>query len=336
MKFFTKSKAIALLLAVAVVTGSLFTAPGTAKAADAGNYIELVNIPNGSAASGTTVNNAFEATVTSSAAIEVIVPKEVGMSITITRNSDSYNVYTDTITSAEWDHDDDGTIYYMVTFERMNAGGYNIALTFDADTAYGILGLQSKLSASISNNSIVLTKGFSQKLSVANGTVSSWTSSNAKVAAVDKNGKVTGKSTGTANITATTTDGQLLSCSVNVKANAYTEPALTVSNSPYGNAYIGITKASYNKKGDLVIKASFFNNSGHKITALKNIKFTVKNQSGSVIGTFSKKSQKTTIVHGGKKSFTYTIKKAKLKQKKTQDLRNAEIKATASYIGLRF
>lgn len=333
MKFFTKSKAIALFLAVVIAAGNLFIAPNTAKAAES-SYVELVNIPNGSAAANTTVNNAFEATVTSNGAIEVLVPKEVGMSITITRSSDSYTVYTDTITSSEWDHDDDGTIYYMVTFDRITAGEYNIALTFDADTTYSIIGLQSKPaapSASISSSSIILTKGFSQKLSVTNGTVSKWTSSNPKVAAVDKNGKVTGKSTGTAIITATTTDGQLLNCSVSVRANAYTEPALTVSNFPYGNAYIGITKVSYNKKGDLVIKASYLNNSGHQIVALTNIKIAVKNKSGKVIGSFSKKSTKTTILHGGKKTFTYTIKKAKLKNKTTQDLRNAKVTSSWKY-----
>ncbi len=332
MKFFTKSKAIALFLAVVVVASNLFVAPSTAKAADDSSVLDLVNIPNGSATANTTVNNEFEATTTSYAAIEVVVPKEVGMTITITRNSDSYTVYTDTITSSEWDYDEQGMIYYMLTFERMTAGGYNIALTFDADTPYAIFGAQSKPAASISSSNIILTKGFSQKLSVTNGTVSKWTSSNSKVAAVDKNGKVTGKSAGAATITATTTDGQLLNCSVSVKANAYTEPALTVSNCPYGNAYIGITKVSYNKKGDLVIKASFLNNCGHKITQLKNIKIAVKDKSGKTIGTFSKKSTKTTILQGGKKTFTYTIKKAKLKKKTTQDLRTADVKSSWNYL----
>jgi len=332
MKLFTKSKAIALFLAVIVAASNLFVVPTTAKAADESSVLELVNIPDGTATANNTVNNAFEATVSSYAAMEVVVPRAVGMTITITRNSDSYTVYTDTITSSEWDYDEQGTIYYMITFERMVAGGYNIALTFDADTSYSIFGAQSKPSASISNSSIILTKGFSQKLSVANGTVSKWTSSNSKVAAVDKNGKVTGKSAGSATITATTADGQLLTCSVSVKANAYTEPKLTASNCPYGNAYIGITKVSYNKKGDLVIKASYFNNCGHKVTQLKNIKITVKNQSGKTIGTFSKKSAKTTILQGGQKTFTYTIKKAKLKQKKTQDLRNSSVKTSWNYM----
>ena len=331
MKFFTKSKAIALFLAVVVVAGNLFAIPNTAKAADESSYIELINLRDSVATANTTVNNAFEAIATSYAAIEVVVPKEVGMSITITRSSDSYTVYSDTITSLEWDYDTDGTIYYMVTHESMAAGEYNIALTFDADTTYSIFGLQAKPAASISNSSIILTKGFSQKLSVTGSTVSNWTSSNSKVAAVDKNGKVTGKSTGTATITATTTDGQLLTCHVSVKANAYTGSAPSINNCSYGNAYIGITKVSYNKKGDLVIKATYLNNSGHKITALTNIKLTVKNKSGKVIGTYSKKKASTTILQGGKKSFTYTIKKSQLKQKSTQDLRNATIKPVWKY-----
>lgn len=335
MKFsIKKSKAVALFLAVTVVLSGLFVVPNTAKAADnESSVIELLNV-NGTATANNAVNHAFSITASTYAAIEILVPSPVGMSIQVTRTADSYLAYEDTITSSasDWDYDADANgYYYYITWNTPTIGDYNLSVTFDADTNYIALGALSKPAASISNDSIILTKGFSQKLSVSNATVSKWSSSNSKVAAVDKNGKVTAKSTGSAKITATTTTGETVTCSVSVKANTYTRAKMSFSSARYGNAYISVTKVSYNSKGDLVIKASFLNNCGHKIVKISNLKINVKNKSGKVIGTYSAKSQNVSILQGGQKSFTYTIKKAKLKQKSTQDLRQATIKPTWKY-----
>lgn len=330
------SKAVALFLAFAVVLSSLFAVPATAKAADSDNESSVIILLNesGTAVANNAVNYAFNISASTYAAIQIVVPAPVGMNIQVTRTADSYLAYSDTITSAasDWDYEPNGNYYfYMITWNTPTTGDYNLSLTFDADTSFMAFGALNKPAASISNSSIILTKGFSQKLSVSNATVSKWSSSNTKVAAVDANGKVTAKATGSATITATATTGETVTCSVKVKANAYTKAKMSFSSARYGNAYISVTKVSYNNKGDLVIKASFLNNCGHKIIKIKNLKINVKNKSGKIIGTYNAKTQNVTILQGGQKSFTYTIKKAKLKQKTKQDLRQASIKPSWKY-----
>ncbi|MCI8770305.1 MAG: hypothetical protein HFH73_04005 [Lachnospiraceae bacterium] len=338
MKFsIKKSKAIALFIAMAVAVSGIFTVSGTAKAADESSVTNILEVTDGKAVANTTVNHAFSITSSTNAAIEVMVPALVGMTIQVTRTSDSKLLYNEAVSANNdpntgWDYETNGNFYYyVISWQSPTVADYNLSLTFDADTDYMAVGVLSKPSASISNSSIILTKGFSQKLSVTNATVSKWSSSNTKVAAVDKNGKVTAKSTGTATISAATSTGETVKCAVTVKANTYSDPAFNLSDASYGHVYITISKVSYNKKGDLVIKATFLNNKGQRIVELTNIKLDVKNKAGKTIGTYSLKSKKVSILHGGKKTLTFTVKKAKLKQKATQDLRQADVKSSFRY-----
>lgn len=308
-----KSKAVAVLLTAAIILSGIFVAPNTAKAAD--DYNTLLN-EEGNASASTPISYNFNVPVLGVIEIDLLVPAPVGLTINVSSSGYQEQV---TISSDKW-YDMSTYYYYPLDWSTASTGDHTISLTFDADTEFVIYAAQKKLAASFNISTLSLTKGFSQKLTVNNGSVNQWSSSNSKVAAVDSNGKVTGKSAGTATITATTTDGQTLTCSVNVLANTYKG---TAGSPTYGNVSFIITKMSYNKKGDLVIKATCTNNCGHKISKLMNVKITAKNSSNKVIGTYTIKSQKVSILQGGQKTFTYTIKKAKLKQKKTQDLRNA-------------
>lgn len=337
MKFsIKKSKAVALFLAMVLAISGLFTVSGIAKAADSSSLVPFLQ-ETGDAVANTPVNYGFNITASTYAAIEVIVPEPVIMNVRITRNSDSYTVYNDAVPANTdsylgWSYDTQENLYYhIIELDAPAVADYNLSLTFNSDTKFVVYGAFSRPSAVISNSSIILTKGFSQKLSVSNATVSKWSSSNTKVAAVDKNGKVTAKATGTATISAATSTGEIVKCAVTVKANAYTRSKLGLSQTNYGHAYIDITKVSYNKKGDLVIKASFLNNRGYKMTQILNLKINVKNKSGKTIGTYSAKSKKVSIPHGGSKTFTFTVKKAKLKQKSTQDLRQAKVTPAFEY-----
>lgn len=91
----------------------------------------------------------------------------------------------------------------------------------------------SKLSPSLSDSSITLDKGGSQKLSVSTSSDASysysvtWSSSDASVASVDSSGNVTAQGAGSATVTASVTVGSAskeLSCSVTVKDSGSTEP----------------------------------------------------------------------------------------------------------------
>lgn len=77
-------------------------------------------------------------------------------------------------------------------------------------------------SIAFAKKSVSLKKGKSVKLTIKRNPISAtekitWTSSNKKVATVDKNGKVTGKKAGKATITAKTSNGKKATCKVTVK-----------------------------------------------------------------------------------------------------------------------
>ena len=77
-------------------------------------------------------------------------------------------------------------------------------------------------SIAFAKKSVSLKKGKSVKLTIKRNPISAtekitWTSSNKKVATVDKNGKVTGKKAGKVTITAKTSNGKKATCKVTVK-----------------------------------------------------------------------------------------------------------------------
>ncbi|MDD6307403.1 MAG: Ig-like domain-containing protein, partial [Clostridiales bacterium] len=77
-------------------------------------------------------------------------------------------------------------------------------------------------SIAFAKKSVSLKKGKSVKLTINRNPISAtekitWTSSNKKVATVDKNGKVTGKKAGKVTITAKTSNGKKATCKVTVK-----------------------------------------------------------------------------------------------------------------------
>ncbi len=67
------------------------------------------------------------------------------------------------------------------------------------------------------------------------------------------------------------------------------------------------------------------------MTELRDIKVTVKDGSGHVIGTYFKKKKSVSVFSPGGKGFKFVVKKSKLKQKSVKDLRKATVKAKGNY-----
>ena len=235
----------------------------------------------------------------------------------------------------------------------MPQGTYTISVTFDVDQlAYAVLGQPDltstptpapKLAPSIDSKTLTITKGFKDQIKILNagGARITYKSSNAKVAAVDSKGKVTAKKKGTATITVKTSTGFTIPCKVIVKDNVYTVRKVAVSALPAGSFGVNVYKMSYDKKGNLVLKARMLNNRGYKAKYLKNFKKIIrialakgwmKNGKGKKIGVYSAKKLTINLKSGKSKAYTFKIKKSKLKIKKTQDLRNASYpKSTGKY-----
>ncbi len=327
-----KTKATALALTTALCLSSLIVAPNKA---DAAEYVTLLD-QSGDATANTPVNYTFNIPSTTYTYIDVLVAQPVDLTCSIT-SAGNEKVFEESVLATDnnaWEYLTTAGVYtYSLDWKQPIAGDYNISLTFGADTKYIVLIDQDTASIKMSSSSLVLTKGFSSKLSVsdASGKVK-WTSSKSSVAAVSSSGKVTAKKTGSATITATDENGSSAKCIVTVKANTYSSSKLTTQTVTYGNAGFSVHKMSYDKKGNLVINAHFLNNCGKTVLQLKNIKITVKNPSKKVIGTYSLKSKKVSVPQGGLKTFKFTIKKSKLKLKSTQDLRNSSTSTDGQYL----
>lgn len=327
-----KTKATALFLALAVILSGIMVAPATsAQAAEQYDTIYKSEAAQATALENYTHN--FVTKYTSATYVTIYTTQITDISVLLADVSQK-TLYSTIVESTDpnWGLDPSGIYYYDVPLGTYATANYTLNVAFTTDVAYQLFIDQTIPSMKLSHSSLIVTKGFSSKLTVSNasGTVK-WSSNKPKVAAVDSKGNVTGKATGTATITATATDGTKATCTVSVKANTYSRAKATFSDCSYGNAIMDVYKISYNNKGDLVIKANFLNNRGYKVVKLANIKITVKNKSNQVIGTYSLKTKKVSILHGGQKAFTFTIKKAKLKKKTTQDLRNASAKASGKY-----
>lgn len=331
MKKTLKKKLVALFLSLAVCLSGLAVQPNNAKAA---TYKELFKTTD-TAAANVQKDISFNIPSTEYAYFDIFVASPVAMKCQIASATETlYNVEVPaTVSDSTWVYDSEYQLYYYsIDWEQPIVGDYTLSLTFAQDTNFLALGGQKKQPATINTSTAVLTKGFTKQLKVsgAKGKIK-WTSSKKSVATVSASGLVTAKGVGTAKITATTEDGQKLTCSINVKANSYVRSHVSPYQVTYGKAVMNTYSVSYSKKGDLIIKAEFVNNSGKTANKLKSIKFTVKTSSNKTIGTYTLKSKSVNIGSGSSKSFTFIIKKSKLKLKKTQDLRNAKVNATGKF-----
>lgn len=307
---------ITMLMAAALVLTSIAYQPTAAKAAD---IITLLD-ETGVATANTPVEKSFNFTAPSNLAIAIYVAAPVAGTVDVKSSADNATIFTKVLTENDWLANEDGTKYlYLLTGEMPKTDVYTVTFSFVTDAEYQIVVAEEPI-AYINSSKLTLTKGFSSILTITNpGGDVTWTSSNAGVASVNSQGKVTGKKAGTAIITAQLANGDYCQCDVTVVDNVYKRAQASVTDTPAGTSMMQVYNVSYNK-GNLVIKARFLNNLGRKASYLKNVKITVKNANGKVIGTYSAKKVSANVNAGQAKNYTFTIKKAKLKQKKTQDL----------------
>lgn len=213
---------------------------------------------------------------------------------------------------------------------KLQQGNYFYGLVFASETNYTVGIEQTVPDPRISETKTVVTVGYTKNLSVTDGTVKSWTSSRKSIATVDKNGKVTAKKVGEVTITATLTDGTKLKCTVTVKENKYTAPKPTMSNATNGKGAIGAYSASFDKDGNLVVKVTVVNNTSYTLTKLKDVTLTVKNGSGTTVGTSTLSSKMVSIPPNSSRNYSATIKKSSLREK-SADLRISTITCAGTY-----
>lgn len=318
MKTISKKFTAVILSAVMLVTG-LFFVPAKSEAAA---YNDLL-AEYGQSESGQEISYDYSVKKADYTCTDLTVSSLTGVNISTYKAGECIDTRYVASNDAGWKYDSELQAYYYAFVLPLSTGDYQVKLNFDSGVTYALVVYQAKATPVISNKSVVITKGFTKKLSVkdAGGKVT-WSSSKKSVATVDKNGKVTAKKKGTATISAKTTDGTVLKCKVTVKDNVYSASKPVVSEVAYGTSTLSVYKMSYDKSGNLIIKCRFVNNKGYKAIKLTNFGVTAKAPNGKTIGTVSVKSMKVNVPTGSTKDITLKIKKSKLKIKKA-DLRNS-------------
>lgn len=210
-----------------------------------------------------------------------------------------------------------------------NPDKYKLSLQFSNNTYYIVNGIQNdttipKKVPALSAANLMLAKGMSQKIKVKNNSAKiTWNSTNKAVATVSSNGKIKAKNIGTATIKARIAGSEEpLTCKITVVKNEYLGSKKTMLDVPIDRTMVNVYKASYDKKGNIILKARVLNRYDYKISYIKNFKIQLRTNGGKLIGTYSAKKAKNVNAESSHiKTCTFKIKKSKLKIKMT-DLRN--------------
>jgi SLAP domain-containing protein len=241
------------------------------------------------------------------------------------------SVQTDTLSSADsrWVYNKSTGIYQYTHTMNLPKGDYIFELNFDTEVNYELYVNTVSSAPTLAKSKISITKGFTDTIKVKNGKIKSCTSSNKSVATVTNSGKVTAKKVGTAKITVKLKTGKKLTCKVTVKKNTYSASKLTIADMSYNTVGMKAYAASFDSKGNLVVKFVIGNNNVGEITSIPNFKITVKDSSKKTVATYKKSSYSATVTSYNAKSFSVTIPKSNLKKSASKiDIRTCKFTIT--------
>lgn len=263
--------------------------------------------------------------------VDVFLPERTQFTIFITDSDNAIvnNPMNITVTDSEWEKFEtaDGAIYCNYVGIVLQPGSYTAGIRFPVDTDYAYDIMWEAPPIHISREQLTLANGLSHKLTLTNigkKTVQ-WKSSNKKIAVVDKNGKVTAKANkGSCKISATV-DGKTLTCKVNVQKNVFTDVKVTPdSYNSASKAGAAAYQASYDDKGNMLVKICFANNSSKNCKYIKPLKIIIKTEGGKTIASYKVNKQELDVKSGQTKCFSVTIPKKNVKLAHA-DLRSASV-----------
>lgn len=250
--------------------------------------------------------------------------------ITITVKEPIHETPVETIylpaSNPQWEYIKESGIYQNTADTNLDAGDYILEVIFEKDVNFDLSMNQIAEIAKLNKSKVSITKGFTFQLKVSGGTIKKSTSNNKSVATVTQKGKITAKKTGKAKVTVTLANGKKLTCTVTVKANKYNSKKPAISDIPYNTYGMKAYSASFDKKGNLVVKFTVANNSYGKIESIPKFAITVKDTKGNTSVSYKKSSYSVTVKSYSVKNCTVTVPKSSLKKNmKSIDLRTSKI-----------
>ncbi|MEY8334980.1 SLAP domain-containing protein [Lachnospiraceae bacterium 47-T17] len=251
-------------------------------------------------------------------------------------NLDGYAIQSISASDSEWQEFSNEMNIVFIDLGALPEDTYSVYVMFDDETDFWIYvsataGIvePAPIIPIVKEKSVTITAGFSDILDASEDGVK-WLSSNTSIVSVNSQGKIIGKKAGKAVVTATMKNGNQVIYNVTVKNNKYTEKKADVDDVAHGSVAIQVYNASYDKSGNLVLKTRIVNNTSYTIVNLKNVKLTVKDKNGKVVGTCKVTNKKVLVSEYSNANYSFKIKKADVK-KKNVDLRLAKIAYTGTY-----
>lgn len=318
-------------MALAMLSGTFIPTPAMVKAA--ANTQLLIEKTSDSAEAEDEKTYHFTVAKKGRIYFNLYVPRPIGFSVIIKNSSGTQlgNEMHIAPTDPYWTDQstDERSIHWNYAGMVLNPGDYTATLILQTPSEYTYAIQWEAPQQSISKTSLSLTNGFSHQLKITNAKNSTikWESSNKKIATVDKNGKVTARADKGSCKIAATVGNQTLVCKVKVKKNAYSTDKVVPSDYEKGKAGTNVYAATYDSKGNLVVKLCFANNSKKNCVSLQDIKIIAKTDTKKEIAVYTLKSLKLNVPAGSTKTFSVTIPKKDVKIAKAY-LRKATISVT--------
>lgn len=321
---------ISLVLTFVLIITAVAAYPTTTQAAsDSTSILHKTNTASG----GEPLNYTFTLNRESDLYFVMRMEYRTGIKLAIKDALLGNEIFSDSISTGDsgWNYQKKTGVFEITHTMHIGAGDYVLEVVFDQDATFDMSMNQLALTAKLNKSSLSITKGFSDTIKVTGGKIKSCSSSNTSVATVNNKGKISAKNTGKANIKVKLTNGKTLTCKVTVKSNVFSAKAITVTDTLLNTYQMKAYKASFDKKGNLVVKFKIANNGSGRITTIPAFKVVVTDSSKKTVATYKKASFRADLNSYKDKAYSITIPKSSLKKSaKNIDIRTAKIKITGT------
>ena len=328
-----KRKIVSIVLTLCLLLSVTCIYPDKTYAKSANSYVAIMHKVN-TARENYPIRYNFSLEKEADIYFELTINERTTVALTVKNQRDEVAINSDTLPSADprWQYNQKNGTYETRHTMHLPAGDYILEMNFETEVNYDLNLSRISEKTQLNYSKLDLTKGFTKQLKVNNSKIKSCSSSNKSVATVSNSGKITAKKTGKTTIKVKLANGKTLSCKVNVKDNKYKAKKIAIKDVVYNTSEMKAYAASFDSKGNLVLKFKLVNNSYGKITNVSHFKVTVKNSAKKEVISYTKNNFSTNVASYSDKECTVKIPKSAFKKNYKQiDLRTSKFTITGDF-----